>query len=170
MTPLGLALESFRRSRGLQQNSLALSAGIRPCYLSAMEKGKKGPPYINHKDAQELLGVTKAQLKLIIDNDFIEDLCQPGDNYLKWLISKTDIEGFKEKLHKHYEHRDCDGLKVSEALSFYSTGFQELLPSLIKALLAGQITVVAKTEEMYLRDITMDKNEFIDWRKKNKGE
>jgi transcriptional regulator with XRE-family HTH domain len=44
MTPLGLALESFRRSRGLQQNSLALSAGIRPCYLSAIEKGKKGPP------------------------------------------------------------------------------------------------------------------------------
>lgn len=44
MTPLGLALESFRRSRGLQQNALAVSAGIRPCYLSAMEKGKKGPP------------------------------------------------------------------------------------------------------------------------------
>lgn len=120
--------------------------------------------YINHRDAQELLGVTKAQLKLIIDNDFIEDLCQPGDNYLKWLISKTDIEGFKERLHKHYEHRDCDSLKVSEALSFYSAGFQELLPSLVKALLAGQITVVAKTEEMYLRDITMDKEEFIDWR------
>lgn len=120
--------------------------------------------YINHKDAQELLGVTKAQLKLIIDNDFIEDLCQPGDNHLKWLISKTDIEGFKERLHTSYEHRNCDVLKVSDALSFYSAGLDELLPHLIKALLSKQITVIAKTKEMYLRDIAMDKEEFIAWR------
>ncbi|MCR6653142.1 MAG: TniQ family protein [Cellvibrionaceae bacterium] len=120
--------------------------------------------YVNYKVALELLGVTKAQLKLIIDNSFIEDICKPDDNHFKWLISKADIESLKERLHKNYEHRDCDSLKVSEALSFYSTGFQELLPPLLKALLAGQITVVAKTEELHLRDITMDKEEFIEWR------
>ena len=120
--------------------------------------------YVIYKEAQQLLGVTKAQLKIIIDHGYLEDICKPENNYLKWLISKNDIKEFKEKLHTSYEHRDCDSLKVSDALSFYSAGFEELLPPLIKALLSSQITVIAKTTEMYVRDIAMDKEEFIAWR------
>lgn len=44
MTPFGNYLEHLRRSRGLIQKQLAHYMGIDPCYVSALEKGKKGPP------------------------------------------------------------------------------------------------------------------------------
>ena len=44
MTPFGLFLESLRRSRQLQQVQLADRLEVNSCYVSAMEKGKKGPP------------------------------------------------------------------------------------------------------------------------------
>ena len=108
--------------------------------------------------------MTKVQLKTIIDNNFIDDVCKPENNHLKWLISKPSIKKLKNQLHAAYEQRDCQTIKTSEALSFYSAGFDELLPSLIQAILAGQITVVSKTCDMYLRDICLDKEEFIAWR------
>ena len=44
MTPFGEFLEQLRRRRMLQQKQLAAMMGINPCYVSAMERGKKGPP------------------------------------------------------------------------------------------------------------------------------
>lgn len=44
MTPFGNALSHLRRSRKLLQRELAVLVGIKPCYISAMENGKKGPP------------------------------------------------------------------------------------------------------------------------------
>jgi len=44
MTPFGEYLEQLRRSRYLQQKQLADIMGINPCYVSALEKGRKGPP------------------------------------------------------------------------------------------------------------------------------
>lgn len=44
MTPFGNVLSQLRRSRKLQQRELAEQVGIQPCYISAMEGGKKGPP------------------------------------------------------------------------------------------------------------------------------
>jgi len=44
MTPFGLLLESLRRSRQLQQIQLADLLSVNSCYISTMEKGKKGPP------------------------------------------------------------------------------------------------------------------------------
>lgn len=44
MTPFGYYLESLRRSRRLQQKQLAALLDVNPCYISAMEKGRKGPP------------------------------------------------------------------------------------------------------------------------------
>lgn len=44
MTPFGEFLEQLRRSRYLQQKQLADIMGINPCYVSALEKGRKGPP------------------------------------------------------------------------------------------------------------------------------
>lgn len=58
MTPFGLFLESIRRSRQLQQVQLADRLGVNSCYVSAMEKGKKGPP------SKEVLTKLISQLKL----------------------------------------------------------------------------------------------------------
>lgn len=44
MTPFGEFLEQLRRSRHLQQKQMADVMGINPCYVSTMEKGRKGPP------------------------------------------------------------------------------------------------------------------------------
>lgn len=44
MTPFGEYLEQLRRSRYLQQKQLADIMGINPCYVSSLEKGRKGPP------------------------------------------------------------------------------------------------------------------------------
>ncbi len=44
MTPFGNTLSKLRRSRKLQQRQLAESIGVQPCYISAIEGGKKGPP------------------------------------------------------------------------------------------------------------------------------
>lgn len=44
MTPFGNALSQLRRSRKLQQRELAERIGVQPCYVSAIEGGKKGPP------------------------------------------------------------------------------------------------------------------------------
>lgn len=46
MTPIGSFLESVRRARGLQQTELANLLGINPSYISAIERGKKGPPSV----------------------------------------------------------------------------------------------------------------------------
>ena len=58
MTPFGNVLSQLRRSRKLQQRELAERIGVQPCYISAMEGGKKGPPSnaVIHKliDALEL--------------------------------------------------------------------------------------------------------------------
>jgi len=43
MTPFGHYLEKLRRSRNLQQTQLAAELGVHSCYVSAMEKGRKGP-------------------------------------------------------------------------------------------------------------------------------
>ena len=44
MTPFGNYLEHLRRSRGLLQKQLAYYIEVNPCYVSSLEKGKKGPP------------------------------------------------------------------------------------------------------------------------------
>lgn len=44
MTPFGKYLEHLRRNRGLLQKQLAHCLGVNPCYVSSIEKGKKGPP------------------------------------------------------------------------------------------------------------------------------
>ncbi|AWM78882.1 XRE family transcriptional regulator [Gammaproteobacteria bacterium ESL0073] len=44
MTPFANYLEKLRRVRNLQQKQVADALGITACYVSAMEKGKKGPP------------------------------------------------------------------------------------------------------------------------------
>lgn len=44
MTPFGNVLSQLRRSRKFQQRELAERIGVQPCYMSAMESGKKGPP------------------------------------------------------------------------------------------------------------------------------
>lgn len=44
MTPFGEYLEQLRRSRYLQQKQIADMMGINPCYVSSLEKGRKGPP------------------------------------------------------------------------------------------------------------------------------
>lgn len=44
MTPFGTYLEHLRRKRRIQQKQLADLIGINPCYVSALERGRKGPP------------------------------------------------------------------------------------------------------------------------------
>lgn len=47
MTPFGHYLETVRRARDMQQTELANLLGIDPSYISALERGKKGPPSEN---------------------------------------------------------------------------------------------------------------------------
>lgn len=44
MTPFSEQIKRLRTERGYQQTEFALSVGISPCYYSAIENGKKGPP------------------------------------------------------------------------------------------------------------------------------
>lgn len=44
MTPFGEYLEHLRRSRSLQQKQMADIMGINPCYVSALEKGRRRAP------------------------------------------------------------------------------------------------------------------------------
>lgn len=44
-------MEHLRRSRGLQQQQLADQLHVAPCYISAIEKGRKGPPTSKIVDA-----------------------------------------------------------------------------------------------------------------------
>lgn len=44
MTPFGSYLEHLRRNRRMQQKQLADLMGINPCYVSTLERGRKGPP------------------------------------------------------------------------------------------------------------------------------
>lgn len=44
MTPFGKYLEYLRRNRGFLQKQLAHAIEVNPCYVSALEKGKKTPP------------------------------------------------------------------------------------------------------------------------------
>jgi hypothetical protein len=120
--------------------------------------------YINFQQASVLLGVTKDQLKTLIDSGYLKDICKPEGHYLKWIISSDEIENLKENLHLHLKPNHDDKLKISEALSYYSAGFEDLLPKILKAILTQLITVTASTEERYVRDITLDKDEFLAWR------
>lgn len=44
MTPFGEYLEQLRRNRSLQQKQMADIMGINPCYVSALEKGRRRVP------------------------------------------------------------------------------------------------------------------------------
>lgn len=44
MSPFAITLKQFRQKRGLKQKDLALQLGYEPSYLSALERGEKGPP------------------------------------------------------------------------------------------------------------------------------
>lgn len=62
MTPFGRMLEQLRRSRGLQQSQLAAEAGVQACYISAMEKGRKGPPSLGVFDQlTQVLDLSEAE-------------------------------------------------------------------------------------------------------------
>lgn len=58
MNPFAEYLERLRRSRNLQQKQLADIMGINPCYVSAMEKGRKRAP------ADEVINRIIVRLKL----------------------------------------------------------------------------------------------------------
>lgn len=44
MSPFTITLKQFRQKRGIRQKDLALLLGYEPSYLSALERGDKGPP------------------------------------------------------------------------------------------------------------------------------
>lgn len=44
MSPFATFLRKIRRNRGFRQNELAHHLGYEPSYLSALERGEKGPP------------------------------------------------------------------------------------------------------------------------------
>lgn len=44
MSPFGATLEKFRKERSIKQVELAQLLGIEQSYISAMERGHKGPP------------------------------------------------------------------------------------------------------------------------------
>lgn len=58
MTPFGEYLEQLRRSRSLQQKQMADIMGINPCYVSALEKGRRRVP------SKHVISRVVAQLKL----------------------------------------------------------------------------------------------------------
>jgi transcriptional regulator with XRE-family HTH domain len=58
MTPFGLYLEKLRRSRKLQQKDLAKLISVNPCYVSIIERGRKGPP------SKDVLNKIEKSLKL----------------------------------------------------------------------------------------------------------
>ena len=121
--------------------------------------------YINFQNAAMLLGVTSAQLRIVIENGFLKDLFKPTDDYHEWLISAEEIILFKTKLHVNYRSSSDSKISISDALSFYSKGFDSLLADLLVAILDRQITVIESTKEQYVRDMQLDREEFMDWRK-----
>lgn len=44
MSPFAICLKSLRLSRGVKQKALAFHLGYEPSYISALERGEKGPP------------------------------------------------------------------------------------------------------------------------------
>lgn len=44
MSPCSIFLKNLRLKRGYKQNTLACHLGYEPSYLSALERGEKGPP------------------------------------------------------------------------------------------------------------------------------
>lgn len=44
MSPFAVTLKQLRQKRGLKQKDLALQLGYEPSYISALERGEKGPP------------------------------------------------------------------------------------------------------------------------------
>lgn len=61
MTPFAIYFEKLRRVRNLQQKQVADALGITACYVSAMEKGKKGPP--THKVIKKIIDVFRLNEK-----------------------------------------------------------------------------------------------------------
>lgn len=49
MSPFSEALKSLRKKRGLKQKDLANLLGYEPSYISAMERGQKGPPRLDFR-------------------------------------------------------------------------------------------------------------------------
>jgi transcriptional regulator with XRE-family HTH domain len=47
MSPFAIYLKQLRTSRGKRQKTLAIELGYEPSYLSALERGEKGPPRQN---------------------------------------------------------------------------------------------------------------------------
>lgn len=69
MTPFGIYLESLRRSRGLRQKQLAFALGVRDGYISAMEKGWRGPPTKGIvKKLIESLKLSEQEQKQLLDS------------------------------------------------------------------------------------------------------
>tara|TARA_B100001113_G_scaffold335034_1_gene314209 strand:- start:655 stop:1059 length:405 start_codon:yes stop_codon:yes gene_type:complete len=44
MTPFGIALNTLRRSKNIDQKALAQMIGMHHCHLSSIENGRKSPP------------------------------------------------------------------------------------------------------------------------------
>ncbi|WP_423837712.1 helix-turn-helix domain-containing protein [Thalassolituus oleivorans] len=50
MTPFGIALNSLRRSKKIDQKALAQMIGVHHCHLSSIENGRKSPPKLETLD------------------------------------------------------------------------------------------------------------------------
>ena len=88
MTPFGNFLEQVRRSRCLQQNDLATRLGVKPCYISSMERGRKGPP------SSDLINKIKTELDLnAIEVQLLETSIYQSQRVIK-LPENTSLEEY----------------------------------------------------------------------------
>lgn len=121
--------------------------------------------YVNFEGAAKILGVTVAQLRIIIEYGYLNDICKPDGKHLQWLISSEELTRLRLTILSKMKVCDGDKISISDALAFYSKGFDALLIDILSAVFSDQITVVKPQDGRYLRDICLDKEEFLAWRK-----
>lgn len=121
--------------------------------------------YINFESAAKLLGATRPQMRVIIEHGFLKDICKPNDEYSQWLISSEEVTRLRLTAFSRMKNHADEKISISDALAFYSKGFDELLVEILEAIFNDQITVVGPNDCKHLRDICLDKDEFLCWRK-----
>lgn len=119
---------------------------------------------IGFEEAQQLLGITKAQFYQLISAYHFLDAKSPEDDYLKWQFSKESIARYLQALFKNKTPIKEETITVAEAMRIIGARVRPALPKLLSSIRNGNISVmVQRDQHKNIKSLRVSRKELKQW-------
>jgi len=129
---------------------------------------EKALPVINDivdaKTAAVILGVTKSQLKLLVDRQEFKHAMPPKKGFCPtWQFFKSELESYLEMLTADTVPSSGESISISGMMSYFSGRADNLLLNVLEAIRNKILEVEGPISEQSIRAIRTNKAAFLKW-------